>query len=319
MPYKHHEAHRDKFDKAKYRVTNWADYDQSLKKRGSLTLWFTDEAIEAWKPKPKMKSSGGQQHYSDLAIETALTLRSVYHLAFRQTEGFLESIISLLGLNLSIPDHTTLSRRSQTLSLPKLKRTPGQPVCLLVDSTGVKISGTGEWQEMKHGKKRRSWNKLHLAIDEKTGDILASKLTKHTEDDAAQVPDLLVQIDEDIESMKADGAYDKHWLYDELERQTIKGIFPPIKDAALSSRAKTDPTQRDQHILMIEKLGKMGWQKETNFGQRSLVENAMFRYKTIIGSSIRAREDSARKTEVQIGISILNRITQEGMPVSIRV
>ena len=232
-----------------------------MKNRGSLTIWLTDDAIKAWQTKNLQKKRGGQPVYSDIAIETGLTFRSLYKLGLRQTEGFLESISSLMGLELSIPDKTALSRRSRELNITKFKREPGEPIHLLIDSTGLKISGSGEWQETKHGlQKRKSWRKLQLAIDEATGNILASELTSNKEDDPSQVPALLDQIDEVIESMMADGTYDKQDVYDALETHKsgpILGVMPPRKDAVISDNALISPTTRDQNIISIKEKGRL--------------------------------------------------------------
>jgi len=154
-----------------------ADYDAALRQRGSLTLWFTDEAIAAWRAEPRT-TPGGQPHYSALAITTALTMRAVFHLALRQTEGLIGSVIALLGLDLSVPDYSTMSHRSKTLSIPPLRRCGPGPLHLLVDSTGLKLGGAGEWLVEKHGSsRRRSWPKLHIGIDAESGEIVAIELT----------------------------------------------------------------------------------------------------------------------------------------------
>jgi hypothetical protein len=180
MPFKANATRRHHIPKQKRKVTNWRACDASLRQRGSLTVWFTDEAITAWQAVPRT-TRGGQPWYSPLAIRTALTLRAVFRLALRQTEGLIRSIISLLGLNLAVPDHSTLSRRAETLDVPQ----PGssvsigtEPVHLLVDSTGLKLCGAGEWLVEKHGTKtRRSWRKLHIGMDAGTGEIVAAALT----------------------------------------------------------------------------------------------------------------------------------------------
>src|SRR4051794_8460403 len=186
MPFK---ANRDRWHhipKQRHRVTNWATYDASLRARGSLTVWFTAEAMEAWKAEPRT-GRGGQPRYSDLAIATALTLRTVFRLALRQTEGLIGSVLQLLGLDLPVPDHSTLSRRAETLEVPRPKA-GSEPVHLLVDSTGLKFCGPGEWLVEKHGtKRRRSWKRLHLATDADTGQIIASVLTDKDADDGSQV------------------------------------------------------------------------------------------------------------------------------------
>jgi Transposase DDE domain len=165
-------------------VTNWAEYDASLRQRGSLTVWFTEEAIAAWRAEPRT-TRGGQPHYSALAIRTALTLRAVFRLALRQAEGLIGSVLQLLGLNLPVPDHSTLSRRAETLEVPRpISRV--EPVHLLVDSTGLRLGGPGEWLVEKHGtRRRRSWRKLHIGVDAETGQILASELTSNDVDDGS--------------------------------------------------------------------------------------------------------------------------------------
>ncbi len=175
MPFKAKAACRRYIPKQQHKVTNWAAYDAALRQRGSLTVWFTDAAIAAWRAEPRT-TPGGQPHYSALAITTALTLRAVFRLALRQTEGLIGSILRLLGLDLAVPDHSTLSRRAETLELPQLRPgSNGEPLHLLVDSTGLKLRGPGEWLVEKHGTRtRRSWRKLHLGVDADTGQIVAS-------------------------------------------------------------------------------------------------------------------------------------------------
>src|SRR3954466_11175522 len=193
MPFKANAARRHRIPKQRYRVTNWAEYDAALRQRGSLTVWFSDGAITAWRAEPRT-TRGGQAHYSALAIRTALTLRAVFRLALRQTEGLIASILQLLGLDLAVPDHSTLSRRAETLEVPRPKA-GSEPVHLLVDSTGLRLCGPGEWLEEKHGtKRRRAWRVLHLATDADTGRIVASVLTDKDADDGSQVGPLLDQI-----------------------------------------------------------------------------------------------------------------------------
>jgi hypothetical protein len=163
MPHKYNADRRHSALKTRYKVTNWQAYEAGLRQRGSLTIWFTEEAIAAWRAPP-----GGQARYSDLAVETSLILRTVFHQPLRQTEGLVGSLLELMGLDLPVPDHSTLSRRARTLAVAP--QAAGGPVHLLVDSTGVKLSGPGEWLVEKHGtKRRRAWRKLHLGIDARTG------------------------------------------------------------------------------------------------------------------------------------------------------
>lgn len=206
MPFKANAARRHHIPKQRYRVRNWQEYDAALRARGSLTVWFSDEAVERWRAETR-STPGGQRTYSDLAILTALTLRAVYRLALRQTEGLVASLVQLLGLDLAVPDHSTLSRRAKTVTVLAPLATANKPVRLLVDSTGVKLCGPGDWLVEKHGtRRRRAWRKLHIGLDAATGRIVAATLTDHDVDDASQVGPLLNQIAEPLEAVIADGA-----------------------------------------------------------------------------------------------------------------
>jgi DDE family transposase len=208
MPYKVNEKRRHRIPKARYRVQNWRDYDAALRRRGDLTIWVTAEAIEAWTP-ASTGQRGRPQLYSAIAVETGLMLRLAFGRPWRHTEGMLASILRLLGMDLPVPDHTTFSRRSADLTVAKAVRTATGPVNVVIDSTGLKVFGAGEWQREKHGGKgHRTWRKLHLAVDLDTGEIVASELTTAEDGDASQVGPLLDQISGPIASVTADGAYD---------------------------------------------------------------------------------------------------------------
>ena len=206
MPHSVNQARCPLFPKAKYRVKNWSEYDQALQERGSLTLWVTPEALAAWRALPTGKR-GRSRSYSDLAIETGHLLRLVFGRPWRQTEGLLRSITALLGVSLAIPDHTTFSRRSAALSLPTTRRPSSEPVHVVLDSTGLKVYGVGEWQREKHGGRgRRTWRKLHLAVNPDNSEILASELTTNEVGDLSMVRPLLDQIPGEMTSILADGA-----------------------------------------------------------------------------------------------------------------
>ena len=213
MPFKLNQDRRHHIPKQKHKVANWAAYDAALRQRGSLTVWFSDEAITAWAAEPRT-TRGGQPWYSELAILTALTLRAVFRLAFRQTEGLIGSLMGLLGLTLPVPDHTTLSRRAATLEVPRPRSGSRsdyghdtEPVHLLVDSTGLKLCGPGEWLIEKHGTKtRRSWRQLHLGVDADTGQIVAAALTTPDVDDGSQAGPLLDQVAGPVATFTGDGA-----------------------------------------------------------------------------------------------------------------
>src|ERR687890_1772132 len=215
MPYKANEARRHRSPRARYRVTNWPEYDGALQRRGSLTVWVTPEALAAWHP-PKTGRRGRSRTYSDLAIETGHLLRLAFGRPWRQTEGLLRSLAILLGPGIGIPDHTTFSRRSPGLTLAgSLARAQARgPVHVVIDATGLKVHGAGEWLVEKYGGRgKRTWRKLHLAVDPDSGEILASELTTSEEGDASQVSPLLDQITSPIASVIADGAYDGEPVY----------------------------------------------------------------------------------------------------------
>src|SRR5215218_9055507 len=274
LPFKLNQAGRHHIPKQRYRVTNWRAYDASLRQRGSLTVWFTDEAIAAWKAEPRT-TRGGQPWYSELAILTALTLRAVFRLAYRQTEGLIGSLIHLLGLDLPVPDHTTLSRRAATLEVPRPRSSSSPeaggeaaPVHLLVDSTGLKLCGPGEWLIEKHGTKtRRSWRKLHLGMDADTGQIVASTLTTPDVDDGSQAGPLLDQVAGPVASFTGDGAYDQDGVYTSVGERHPEAavVVPPRATAVPSQTAESAPTQRDRHLQLIAEKGRRAWQRASGY------------------------------------------------------
>src|SRR4051812_14938569 len=255
MPYKANEARRHKIPRARYKVRNWPAYDRALQQRGSLTLWVTPEALAAWHP-PRTGQRGRPRDYSDLAIETGHLLRLAFGRPWRQTEGLLRSIATLLGVGIEIPDHTTFSRRSAGLLLATAWKQTAEPVPVVIDSTGLKVYGAGEWQVEKHGgRDRRSWRKLHLAINADNSEILASELTTKNMGDLSMVGPLLEQIQSPLASGTADGAYDAEPVYRAIaERQpqplpTV--IIPPRATAVPSSATDTTNSPRDRHIQLI--------------------------------------------------------------------
>lgn len=305
--------------KEKYKVTNWPEYNQALKQRGSITIWFSEEAISSWEFQGKRKP-GGKMVYSDLAIQTCLVIKQVYHLKLRQTQGFMDSLVLLLGLTLKIPDYSNFSRRAKGLHIPLKQFKPGEKINIVVDSTGLKVFGEGEWKVRKHGfGKHRTWRKLHLGIDPSTHEIVASILTENNVDDAEVVPDLLDGISCHINSFTGDGAYDKSKVRKVLGLENIIEIIPPQHNAVLSNNEEGTSLPRDEAIKKIKELGRAEWKKQTGYHKRSLAEVGMYRYKTIIGDKLSSRKFENEVTEVKIGCFILNRMTKLGMPKSKRV
>lgn len=310
----HKRTYRHPKYKTAYRISNWPAYEQSLRNRGDVTLWFSEDAIGAWTP-AKTGKRGGQPIYSDIAIETALILRVVFHLPLRQTEGFLHSILKLMGLDLPCPDHTTLSRRNCTVKVrTNLDRRTAGPICLIVDSTGLKICGQGEWHATKHGEKRRKrWKKLHIGVDE-SGWVIASVVTDDNAQDPSQVPVLLAQVNGDVEHFVADGIYDRESVYAAVARHSpgCRITIPPRKDAVLSSGATGSPSQRDLHVAAILRDGRSSWKRESGYYRQSHAENTFHRYKTIFGDRLRAKRPEAQEREMVIGCVVLNRMLTLG-------
>ncbi|CAO3359467.1 hypothetical protein [Azospirillum palustre] len=301
-------------------MTNPAEYDAALRRRGSLTIWFTDAAIAAWRAAPRSTPSG-QACYSDLAITTALTLRAVFRLALRQTEGLIGSILQLLGLDLPVPDHTTLGRRARTMVLPA-RRPTGGAIHLLVDSTGLKLCDPSEWLIEKHGtRKRRSWRKLHIGMDAASGRIVAAALTDRAVNDAAQVGPLLDQVADPIAALLGDGAYDCLGVYAEMHARHPEAavVVPPRVGAVLSDTAGTAPTQCDRHLQQIAETGRLNWQHDSRCNLRALVEAQIGRFKRVIGDALRSHTDAAQTTEIAVAVEVLNRMLDFGRPKSLRV
>jgi transposase len=285
-------------------------------------LWLEKDALTGWQA-ARRSTPGGQAWYSDAAIELVLMLRLVFHLALRQAEAFATSLLRLLGLALRVPDHTTLSRRGRSFAGRQPKVVPNGPLHLVIDSTGLKLFGQGEWDEEKHGRTRRSWRKLHLAVDAGSGEIVACLLTDSAADDAGQLPALLEATKGEIASVTADGAYDGDPVY-----QAIAGhqpdpppdvIIPPRASAVPSTDTTDAQSQRDHHIRLIAEKGRMAWQKATGYGRRSLAETSVGRYKAIIGPKLRARLLPTQQGGVALAAQVLNRMRRAAKPHSTRV
>ena len=315
MPHKFNASRRHKFDKVQYRVINWAEYNESLRQRGDLTIWVSEEAQSVWSA-PRRTSRGGQWRYSDLAIETCLTLRTTYRLALRQTQGLMGSIGTLMGLDIRVPDYSTLSRRANGLSIAQAMRQAGSvAVHLVVDSTGLKIFGEGEWLAQKHKIKgiRRRWRKLHLGLDLASGAIVYADLTHDEVGDSTALPGLLDQLDAPVAGFLADGAYDGASIRDMLRQrygETLDVVIPPPKNAVIRPQSA-----RDRHIAQIRSNGRMAWQVATWYNQRSRIETQIGRWKSVIGPKLKSRSFSRQIAEIQVGQKVLNTMTALGRPV----
>ncbi len=257
--------------------------------------------------------------YSDLAIETALSLRLLFSLPLRQTEGFLGSVLRLMSLTLPCPDHTTLSRRNATVAIRRqVDHAPEGPVDVIVDSTGLKVCGQGEWHAQKHGeKKAKRWKKLHIGVDDQ-GQIVASTVTESHEQDPSQVPELLAQVEGEIDRFIGDSMYDQDPIYTAVEDHSpgAQVIIPPRKDAVPSPTATTSPTQRDEHISAIERDGRFAWKRTSGYYDQAHAENAFSRFKRTFGGGFRAKRDESQEREASLACGLLNRMRELGRPES---
>ena len=322
MPHKHNAVHRHCIPKIRYRVQKWPAYGAGLKRRGDLTLWLDEAAMAAWQA-PRRTTPGGQARYSDAAIEVVLMLRLVFHLALRQAEGFAAGVLRLLGHEPRVPDHTMPSRRGRGFAGRQPKIVPDGPVHAVIDGTGLELFGWGEWDEQKHGRARRSWRKLHIAVDAGTGEIVARVLTDDGADDAGEAPALLSQVEGETASVTADGAYDGEPVYQAVASSQPDPppdvVVPPRASAVASTDDAGARNQRDRHIRLIAEEGRMAWQRASGYGRRSLAETAVGRYKALIGEKPRARGLLTQQGEVAIAAEVLNRMIRVAKPVSIRV
>jgi hypothetical protein len=303
--------------KAVYKITNWREYNESLVQRGSITFWFHDDVVESWNHANGEAKVGRPFTYSDLAIECLLTLRELFRLPYRQTEGLARSLARLMQVAIPIPDFTLLAKRAGKLKVALNVAPRNGSIDVVVDSTGLKVFGEGEWKMRTHGKaKRRTWRKLHLAVNAATQEIEAEVLTENSGHDADQVNDLLDQIPEPIDVFAGDGAYDKWKVYDVLAQRAIKPVIPPQRNAKIKQHGNSSslPLPRDEAIRAIRRVGRKSWKKQIGYHRRSLAETAMHRVKTIFGGSLKNRELQNQGTEARLRCKLLNYFTHLGLP-----
>tara|TARA_B110000483_G_C18053003_1_gene487292 strand:+ start:45 stop:977 length:933 start_codon:yes stop_codon:yes gene_type:complete len=297
----------------KYRTRNWAEYNLSLKQRGSLSIWFDPQM--AWEAEAS-GLRGRQQTYSDAAIQACLTLKVLFSLPLRQTTGFVESLLRLVGLDWAVPDFSTLCRRQRTLTVALPYRGSAGPLHLLIDSTGIKAEGEGEWNARKHGgSKRRLWRKIHIGIDEQTLEIRAIEATSSSIGDAPVLPDLINQIppDEEIGSVTADGAYDTRKCHDAIAARNAHAVIPPRKNAKLWKPDTPGARARNEAVRSSKYLGRALWRQLTGYHRRSRVETKMHCVK-LLGQCLSARDFDRQVAEIQIRAAILNGFTALGIP-----
>jgi hypothetical protein len=305
--------------KLSYRVQNWSTYNRSLINRGNLTLWFSEDAIQSWYASSSGKGRGRRFVYSDTCIELALTLRSLFHFPLRSTQGFLEGLVKMLKLDLKVPHYTRLSRRAASLQIQfsRMKRT--DHLDLVIDSTGLKVYGEGEWKMRTHGKqKRRVWRKYHVAVDPATHEVIAMELTESNYHDSKAVPALMKGL-KNLGKVFGDGAYPTKKSLDAITDAGGEAVIPPRSGTSIV-RKNPSPGEEQRNRLVRERRkagGKKAWKKSSGYHRRSLVETHMFRFKTILGGRLRTRKIENQTTEATIMATILNKMTALGMPQTI--
>lgn len=292
-----------------------------LVQRGSIFFWIDQSAQENWRNAEKTGKVGAPKNYSDSAILTCLTIQTVFHLSLRAAEGFINSLFQLMHIKLASPDYSTLSIRAGSLSVDirtknNCNHTASEPLHIVVDSSGAKVYGEGEWKVRQHGwRKHRTWRKFHLGIDDKTKQIMAAEVTLNDTADCEMLEPLLRQIANHIDKVSADGAYDKRLCYEVLNQSNILANIPPQRNARIWQHGNTNapPLIRDENLRRIRAVGKRQWKIETGYHRRSIAENAMFRFKTIFSDRLSSRSFANQRTEVLLKCRILNQMAELGL------
>lgn len=303
------------------RARNWRKYNEALVQRGSITFWFSEDMIKNWHVNDTLSKRGRPRKYSDIAITCGLTLKAVFKLTFRAVEGFIRSLMEKLKISAETPDYTLLCKRQKTLTvkLPKSNLRLDKGIHILLDTTGLKVFGEGEWKVRQHGYiKRRLWRKLHLAINAENQEIEAFRLTELGVQDCEGFPMLINDIDKKIESATGDGAYDRYAGYELAQERKFELIAPPRIDGkptrectSIKHGKKTLAAlqKRDVAIDRIREIGHKKWKQEVGYHRRSLAETAMFRMKTLLGNKLKTRVMIHQEIETAIRCLVLNKMS----------
>lgn len=309
--------------KTKYRLRNWSDYNRSLRNRGSLTFWISQELIDNWNEAQQTGERGRVPRYSEAAMIAMASLKFVFHQAGRQTCGLVASIFRLLKVNLSVPDHSTLSRRMAGIEVGLPVKASAEARHLVIDSTGLKVYGEGEWKVRAHGaSKRRTWRKLHLALDAATGEVIVAAASENSISDCALFPEIVQAVSGEMTQISADGSYDRRKVYAALNERGVKrAAIPPRKGARIWQHGNSSKERliRDENLRAIRRKGRAKWKREANYHQRSLAETGVFRFKTIFTDKLQSRKQENQFQEMIIKCAALNRMTHLGMPESYKI
>jgi len=306
--------------KHKYRIRNWNHYNKSLIQRGSITVWFSDEAVKKWRAPKEPRKKGHPFIYSDDAILTALIIRSVFHLPLRALEGFMLSLTMLMKIILPIPCYTQICKRSKFLGQELEKLSRRNITDLVIDSTGLKVYGEGEWKVRKHGyTKRRTWRKLHLAVCPDSNEVIFNVLTDSTTSDGEVYLDFIEISPRSLKRSFGDGAYDSRKCYKASYKHGSSLIAPPQCNAVFDQMAPPYMQARNDAILEIIGLGgdenaRKIWKKLKGYHRRSLAETAMFRFKQLFGNTLKSHLFYSQKAEARAKCLAMNKMTALGMP-----
>ncbi len=295
----------------RYRVRNWRTYNQALIARGGITFWIDEAALTTWRNTQARLGPGAPRIYSDTAIQCAVVVKSVYCLSLRAAQGFVSSVMSLMRLDLPVPNSSTISWRQGTLRVPLSLSSGSRPRHIVIDATGLRVYGAGEWHVHKHrGGRRRIWRKLHLGVDEQTKEIVAVEVTASHVHDSQVLPRLLTQIPGTVGQVSGDGAYDTKACYASIGKRGAKATIPPRRNA---KPMRCDTSQdtlaiRDANLRQIQQQGRYAWRVASGCTRQSLAENAVFRFKRIFGSRFSARRFDNQRMEGWIKCLVLNRM-----------
>ncbi|MEZ8577603.1 IS5 family transposase [Vibrio splendidus] len=298
--------------KAKKKITNWAEYNKALCKRGSVTFWIDDSAVDAWRCKAHHGKRGRGFQYSDTAIETGLMIKGIFSLPLRALQGFIDSIFELLEVPLTPPDYTCISKRSKTVQVKYRNKSRGAIRHIAIDSTGLKVFGEGEWKVKKHGaEKRRTWRKLHLAVDVETHEAISAEVSLVSVGDSEVLPTLLNPLRRKVDTVSADGAYDTKSCYETLQNKGSTPLIPPRKNAALWEEGHP----RNEAVKALKNGTIAEWKSESGYHYRSISETAMSRYKGLTSGKLSLRCYNAQVGEIMANVKAINKVIGLGMPV----
>ncbi len=309
-------------EKTKYKIKNWSDYNKSLINRGSITFWFSEDAIKKWHLTESSGKKGRPKVYSNEAILCSLCIREVFRLPLRALVGFLSSLILILGLKLNIPSYSQISRRSAGLNKELKRFFKKGAKDIVFDSSGLKVYGEGEWKVKQYGaSKRRTWRKIHVGINPDTGDILLCELTKNSASDSDVACSLLDEMKGKIERAFGDGSFDDRRFREKVFQMGAEAVVPPPRNATYKKALNGWQRKRDEDVAAIYILGadeeaRKLWKKLIHYHKRSLVETTFSRIKRILGPNLKARQFENQKVECQVKCLVMNKMVSLGMPIS---